>query len=208
MILMGDILEGIREQLECYLDPTCTEVDPNAGDDVQPDHVVLGNVALVDAFTPKDPNIQDNVIMSVVNVEEEKALRYSKTQTLIQRPDPNDSQIVTHHPVIFINLYILFGSNNSSYRIALNEISSVINFFQRQHVFTNEQLASIPEEVERVVFELCTTSFEQLNHLWGVLGGKYIPSVLYKVRILPHEDIRLESGSGRILRERANSIAN
>jgi hypothetical protein len=25
-------------------------------------------------------------------------------------------------------------------------------------------------------------NFEQLNHLWGILGGKYLPSVLYKIR--------------------------
>ena len=27
-------------------------------------------------------------------------------------------------------------------------------------------------------------NFEQLNHLWGVLGGAYFPSVLYKVRLV------------------------
>jgi hypothetical protein len=29
---------------------------------------------------------------------------------------------------------------------------------------------------------------EQINHLWAVLGGKYFPSVLYKVRMLTIED--------------------
>jgi len=29
---------------------------------------------------------------------------------------------------------------------------------------------------------------EQVNHLWATLGGKYLPSVLYKVRMLTIED--------------------
>jgi len=27
-------------------------------------------------------------------------------------------------------------------------------------------------------------NFEELNHLWGVLGGAYFPSVVYKVRLV------------------------
>ena len=28
------------------------------------------------------------------------------------------------------------------------------------------------------------TVFEQQNYLWGMVGGKYLPSVLYKFRLL------------------------
>jgi hypothetical protein len=31
-------------------------------------------------------------------------------------------------------------------------------------------------------------NFEQMNHLWGILGGKYIPSVLYKLRLIPIQE--------------------
>jgi Pvc16 N-terminal domain len=39
-------------------------------------------------------------------------------------------------------------------------------------------------------------SFEQTNHLWSVLGGKYFPSVMYKVRqVTLNEDVTIsESG--------------
>jgi hypothetical protein len=30
--------------------------------------------------------------------------------------------------------------------------------------------------------DLYTMNFEQVNHLWSTLGGKYLPSALYKVR--------------------------
>ena len=39
-------------------------------------------------------------------------------------------------------------------------------------------------------------NFEQVNHLWSTLGGKYLPSALYKVRQLTiFEDVEVsESG--------------
>ncbi|MGB1450995.1 MAG: Pvc16 family protein, partial [Marinirhabdus sp.] len=34
---------------------------------------------------------------------------------------------------------------------------------------------------------LFTPTFEQLNYVWGTLGGKSLPSVLYKVSLIPIE---------------------
>ena len=39
----------------------------------------------------------------------------------------------------------------------------------------------------RFVVDLYTPTFEQLNYIWGTLGGKSIPSVLYKISILEIE---------------------
>jgi hypothetical protein len=35
---------------------------------------------------------------------------------------------------------------------------------------------------------MVSMNFEQVNHLWATLGGKYLPSVLYKVRMVAIED--------------------
>lgn len=209
MILIGNIVDQIREQLQAYFDTSGRDPNPPAPGDPGsglPDNVVLGNVSLVDAFNAGDPNIQDNLVISLVSIEEEKALRYARTNTVFPAANPNDSRVVTHNPVVFLNLYLLFSSHNKDYKASLNQLSAVVNFFQRQQVFTGPEV-NIPD-MDRLIFELVTTSFEQMNHLWGVLGGKYIPSALYKVRILPHEDIRQDDGNGRILRERANSNAS
>ncbi|MEN0047023.1 MAG: DUF4255 domain-containing protein [Bacteroidota bacterium] len=203
--MIGDLLDQIRVLLQNYFNDGSS--DPNAN---QPDNVVLKNIAFIDAFNTRKSNIGDELIISLVGIEEEKTLRYAKTTTVFPATDgnPNNSTVVTHHPVIYLNTYLLFSANNTSgdrgYQVALNQISAVINFFQRQHIFTSSDM-TLPADMDRVVFELCSLSFEQKNHLWGVLGGKYIPSVLYKARIFPHEDVRDTDGAGRILRERANS---
>ena len=36
----------------------------------------------------------------------------------------------------------------------------------------------------RFTMELYTLTFEQINHLWGSLGGRQIPFVMYKLRLV------------------------
>ena len=38
--------------------------------------------------------------------------------------------------------------------------------------------------IEKLIVEMISLTFEQQNHMWGTLGAKYLPSVLYKVRML------------------------
>ncbi len=35
-----------------------------------------------------------------------------------------------------------------------------------------------------------TPGFEKMNHLWGYLGAKYLPSVMYKVRMITIQEAR------------------
>ena len=39
----------------------------------------------------------------------------------------------------------------------------------------------------RFTMELYTPTFEELNFIWGTLGGKQLPSVLYQLNLLPLE---------------------
>jgi hypothetical protein len=41
--------------------------------------------------------------------------------------------------------------------------------------------------------EMFTLNFEQVNHLWSTLGGKYLPSVLYKLRVVGVEDEAIDA---------------
>jgi hypothetical protein len=90
----------------------------------------------------------------------------------------------------------LFSANRTGYPDALQHLSYILQFFQFQHVFTPITHPDLDPRIQKLIVDLCTLNFEQVNHLWSTLGGKYIPSVLYKVRqITIDEDITLsESG--------------
>jgi hypothetical protein len=59
--------------------------------------------------------------------------------------------------------------------------------FQEKRVYTAGTASAtnpFPAGLEKLIFELHNTNFEALNNLWGVMGGAYFPSVIYKVRMV------------------------
>lgn len=129
----------------------------------------------------------DFVFMTLINTEEETVgksqLPYLKT--------PDDKLHVVN-PDIKLNLYIQFAgfSDNKhdalpAYERALRLLDQVVFFFQFSNVFTNNQYPALLDGgIEKLIIEPVSLTFEQLNHLWATLGAKYMPSVIYKCRML------------------------
>ena len=197
--MISRALTLICNELREYLEAT----SPSGAPDVANGFVKLGNIALLDNpdQLPEDQKINDRVVISIVNLEEEKRLKNKPTFV------NNGSEVVYNNPSINLNLYILFSANYSRYDLALRRLSQVIEFFQGKNYFdqnnspdlalgthlnltgglgTNEvdqALAQQASELE-LHMEIHTLNFEQINDLWGSLGGKQVPFVMYKMRIL------------------------
>jgi hypothetical protein len=84
-------------------------------------------------------------------------------------------------------------SGHTSYDTSLQYLSLIIKFFQHKNVFTPQN--TLPDNgltfdpsVEKVIVDMVSMNAEQVNHLWATLGGKYLPSVLYKMRTITIED--------------------
>ncbi len=170
---------------------------------VEPE-VVLGNISLIDAYQDvSSQSLNDKVVASVINIKQEETLRNIPFRsTTYQAGGP---QGVERQPEIYLNVYLLFGANKNNYGTALQRISQVISFFQRQFVFMPTDtplLATL--NLDKLVFELYSTSFEELNQLWGVMGGKYIPSVVYKMKLAVIQEAE-EQGAGIISEVRLRS---
>jgi len=121
----------------------------------------------------------DKVIMTLVNVEEERIGRIQSPQ--IKTINGKEVKV---SPEIKLNLFVLIIANRNNYEESLKFISHVITFFQSKHVFDVQNSPGLDSDIKKLVLELSTVSFEQLNNLWGAMGAKYLPSVLYKIRML------------------------
>jgi hypothetical protein len=142
------------------------------------DSLKLGNIALLEQA---DSDLKEKVVLTLVNQEEEKTLKNGAFYT--QQGDT----ITKKNPTLHLNLYLLISCTDSSYEKAVAKVSRVIAFFQRKYVFTPAGASPgvlFPDGIEKLIVDLFSMNFEQINHLWGVLGGKYQPSVLYKVRMV------------------------
>jgi len=87
----------------------------------------------------------------------------------------------------------LFSIDKQTYTKSLKSLTKIIAFFQGKKVFThnNTNYDGIDglDDLKSFKFitQLYTPTFEELNFIWGTLGGKQYPSVLYKVTLLEIE---------------------
>ena len=146
--------------------------------------VVLGNLSLVDTYNEDLNNsITDKVVFSVVNIQQESVLRNNPANRQVY-DNAGQPRGVARHPGIFLNIYVLVGANKNEYSMGLQRISEILSFFQSQPIFTVAQIPNLTDfGLEKILFDLHSTTFEELNQLWGIMGGKYMPSVVYKMRM-------------------------
>jgi Pvc16 N-terminal domain len=129
-------------------------------------------------------NIQaGQLALTLVSVEEERIL---KTQPPREKHIGNNIQFA--NPDIKINLLIMIaanpGNNRDNYVAALEALSRAITFFQGTSSFGKLKFPALLPEIEKLTVELFTLTLEQQNQLWTSLGAKYVPSVLYKIRLI------------------------
>lgn len=148
--------------------------------------VKVGNVAL---WESGGADLQGNVVFSVVNIAEESTLKNGNIYA------QQGESIGKRNPTLYLNLYIIFAyvEKDKDYNMGLTKLTKIVEFFQRQFVFTAENAkVTFPSGLEKLIIDLFSLNFEQINHLWGVLGGKYLPSVVYKMRMVSIQRSPLE----------------
>ena len=155
--------------------------------------VVLGNIAMSEGLGGNDGYMSGRIVLSLVNVMEEATLKNTSAYNSYH----NRFELAS--PPAFLNLFLLFTANSTSkgndsesqYSNGLRRLSQIIEFFQSKSVFTvqNSPTSNTLQDADlqdlRVSMELFSMTFEQINHLWGSLGGRQIPFVMYKAGILP-----------------------
>ena len=162
--MISDALEYIRKELRDYL-----SIDDS-----------VASVGHLHTLSSKDVN--PGLRISLINVGEEPTLRNTSH---VKRTQAGLSEY--QEPAIYLNCHVMIAFDFESYETNLIRLSKAIELFQSKRFFdySNQTVINpFPLSLERLVFDMCTVEFEQLNHIWGVAGGSYFPSVLYKVRLL------------------------
>jgi hypothetical protein len=154
----------------------------------------LGNISLaLEGNVLTGPNsLSDRAVLTLVNIEEDKVAKQQENYTR------TDSAAVYKSPPLYVNLYILFSINKPDYEDCLKILGHIMQFFQHQNVFTPMTHPGLNGNVSRLIVDLFSLNFEQVNHLWSTLGGKYMPSAMYKIRQVTINEDLTESESGFI----------
>ncbi|WP_437682246.1 DUF4255 domain-containing protein [Sorangium sp. So ce131] len=126
---------------------------------------------------------EDHLGAAIINVEEERLFKAQLPETTLV----NGRQLVVE-PELKLNLHVLFAANFRQYDQALRYVSYVLMYFQSNPVFTPRDSPGLDERIEKLSLELQSLTYEQLNQVWAFVGGKQLPSVVYKVRMVALQD--------------------
>jgi hypothetical protein len=76
----------------------------------------------------------------------------------------------------------------------------VIEFFQGKSVFDKFNTPGLSANIDRLIFEFVNQDIQEMNNMWSLIGAKYLPSVVYKVRMLTFSQSMLREEVPSIVR--------
>ena len=184
--MIEEALDFLKEEVEQHLSLVNSNVVNGDG------FVVLSNVANSDGTWAIPPN---KIGMSLINIEEERIMK----DQVFEHKNLN-GEYERYNPNIKLNLYVLFcanfvnsGQETSIYGEGLKQLSHVIGYFQGKNVFTPDNSPSMDPILQKLIVDIYSYSFEQQYNFWSILGAKYLPSVLYKIRLVTFQEKQVEN---------------
>lgn len=177
--MIHNALNFISQEINIYLN--------NSAGTTNNKHIVV--TSIVSNGTMAIP--EKTIGLTLMNIEED---RVAKDQRVTVKN--LNGEIETRNPDIYLNLFVLITANfdaadsedpTEDYLEGIKQLSQVITFLQGKNVFTPSNsplLALIDPSIERLSIELFSFNFEQMNHFWSIVGHSYLPSVLYKIRMI------------------------
>lgn len=143
------------------------------------DVAVVSNLVELDGSVT--PNANNKLVITLVNIEKD---------TVPYRPGSAgrslDDRLLQHNAPLYLNLYVMVSANfgAGNYAEALKYISQAVAFFQLKPVLDQRNSPGMDRRIERLVLDIENLPIPDLNNLWSLLGGRYLPSMFYKVRMI------------------------
>jgi Pvc16 N-terminal domain len=143
-------------------------------------------------FKSKLKITEDKVILSgIVNADGSIAIREENkiivTLLNVEKETVSHNGAVPHTSLpLNINLYILFSAYfaAANYHEALRFLSFIMGYLQQKNVFNRSNTPQLDSAIVKLIFEMENLTTEKMNNVWATLGAKYMPSVMYKMRML------------------------
>jgi hypothetical protein len=139
----------------------------------------------------------DKVIISIVNIEEEKMLKAPDNYMRI------NNDILYRKPPVWLNIICLFTLYTKSTEDlpGIDMLENVVQYFQSRPRLDKSNAvvpANFPAGLEELRAEFVSLNYEQTNYLWGLFGGRYHPSVIYKFKTVPVDNLDITPGGPAI----------
>ncbi|MEM7185340.1 MAG: DUF4255 domain-containing protein [Bacteroidota bacterium] len=160
--------------------------------------VIASNLLSLDGSVMDKVN--NKIVVTVINLEQETTRKH--ITNYMNDGGRNYGKVA---PPVQFNLYVLISANYDSsdnYLEANRMLSSVIGVFQAHPYFSRGGKIKMEPPLEKLTFEIFNVGINELSHIWSGIGAKYMPSIIYKIRMLSiqedkvHKEVPAVTGLG------------
>ena len=124
--------------------------------------------------------VSNKLVVFLTNINKDTTFKNvpasgSSTTTSFTSPSP-----------LSLNLYVLVAASfdTARYQESLKYLSHAMSCFQQQPIIDRHNSPELADSIERLILDIENVGINDLSNLWGILGGQYIPSILYRVRMV------------------------
>ena len=160
------------------------EISDFTGNTILENNLVWSNIIDQDGTVAAPAN---SIAITLVKIEKESVV--NKSNTIYK-----DNKYGFPTPSLNINLFLQFAAYNNDYGEALKQLGYILSYFQSYPVLTKQNAKHFTEPgIDKLIFEIVNYSHQELSNLWSQLGAKYIPSVVYKMRMIIIDESKFET---------------
>ena len=111
---------------------------------------------------------ENKVLVTLLNIERE--------------PFSASGQIVGRQK-LSLNLLVIFSCHfsNSNYSEGIRFLDLIITYFEENYTL---EAQNIYDGNNKIKIEIETYNIDKVHNIWATIGAKYLPSVVYKLRML------------------------
>lgn len=170
-LLMIDLaIKAIARQLNLYIHQQL---------DIDEDAVVLS--APFDSDGGVASNVNGKLVVFLANVNKD-----TMPYNAVNSTDSSGTSSFSTAPSLYLNLYVLIAScfEAARYEESVKLLSHAVTCFQEHPVIDKYTHPELSDGIEKLMLDIENIEFSELSNIWSVLGGNYLPSILYKVRMV------------------------
>lgn len=97
---------------------------------------------------------------------------------------PSAAGQVARAAPIHLDIYFMLAAafDADTYGEGLKLLSAGVRYFQAHPLMTRQNTPEMPRGLAQLALEISNLRSDELGQIWGNLGGRYVPSVHYKMR--------------------------
>jgi hypothetical protein len=172
MDLMTNALTTIQQALDQFVANTSSSTGP---------FVVLGGPANPDGSA--NEAARDKIVMMLYSIVKETT---TSTHSPAQAGPGGFSNVP---PPLYLDLDLAFIANfpPRRYTDGLAALSRVIGFFQQNPILSQTNTPNLDPRLSKLTMDFLNLDVTQVNYVMSMLGVSYMPSVFYRLRMLPFD---------------------